>query len=306
MNIKFVFYLTIGAFLTNMNSEEVFEHQSLNEQKSSWEKEVSSLVTKIDNNLYLLKKHPTYAVYQNEALFAYNTLRELFNKQPVKSLKDIDEPWLNELGYKFWKKKNFVDTPLRLWLQTWELKQTLKRLDKYPETFTIQPEKLYSYNALREKMNLPPALSRKDIDENWLEAQSYAFWKQHKQESTKKWSESQETLIKSLIADINQDVSVLRNSPYPLTKEAVALKEEEIVYAYNLLKELVGGPKAITSWEQIDLADLANVNAPATRGSVLSTLKQAAPWIEMLAVGVIVARLAERMHFKSLHPALVK
>jgi hypothetical protein len=81
--------------------------------------QVADLVNTLNNNLSELSREPTgnpALYYQQEALFAYNFLRELAGQEPVVLFGDIDISWVkaqeDTLGtqetYQAWKKQAYI------------------------------------------------------------------------------------------------------------------------------------------------------------------------------------------------------
>ncbi len=138
--------------------------------------------------------------------------------------------------YREWKSKNE-------WLQTVpasvaysslksDIDEHLQKLEENPGSLVDQKEALFSYNYLREIMQLPIVVSWRDIDQSWVKGLAYQIWKKAEQESWQQRALSKEAQKTELIKNTIHELAYLKKHPNEDQKLAL--------FSYNLLREMMG------------------------------------------------------------------
>ena len=185
---------------------------------------VSSLLTSIALNLYLLDQNPNQHL-KEETLYAYNLLRELSSLPLARTIEKIDHQWFAEEDYKRWKSETKIQwqsaliTPFARQVLTLinNIEHYTKLIMQEKNKFTqslYQKNALYAYNFLRELLDQAPARPVTEIDRQWLdqvreEAASYQLIEQEKYQ--------QPTTIQSYLLKQAQELLKIQDDIIPLS-----------------------------------------------------------------------------------------
>ncbi len=149
--------------------------------------------------------------------------------------------------YSEWKNKNSwllkVPSSVAYASLKSDIDEHLQKLEENPSSLVELKEALFSYNYLREIMQLPIVVSWRDIDQNWVKGLAYPIWKKDEQESWQQRALSKDAQKTELIKNTLHELAYLKKHPNEDQKLAL--------FSYNLLREMLGLPRA-SSWLTID------------------------------------------------------
>jgi hypothetical protein len=217
------------------------------------------LAEAVKNRLRSLEELSYHPIYQQEALYHYNFLRELLHLPQADSFIEIDHAWLDAQSYTFWKNSVRTDwlsqtlslptLELQVGLLLETLKESLNKLMISPHAPERQEKALYAYNFLQELRGRDPVMSFNAIDYAWLHEQTYTSFKALLEQD---WSILGITHLSDKVDDIIERKLKLHLRHVENTVQHNSIFRESVLLACKLLKELVPALPEIHSWKEIN------------------------------------------------------
>jgi hypothetical protein len=252
--------------------------QWLTEQITSLDHKVEYLAELVKRCVRNLKELPSYPIYQQEALYSYNFLRELLQLPLADSFAEIDHAWLDAQSYTFWKNsmQTLFDTSLpTLEVQIipliGELHSTLIQYRRFPKAPEHQEKALYAYNFLQGMLGRDLVTSFNDIDHVWIQEQTYTSFK-----ALVKQEWSNQGIIR-LIDQVN-DIIERRLKLWVHRSEKIvqenSISRGRVLLNCKLLKELVPALPEIHSWQEINSDFYDTVRS-------LAAAQESTPYVQM-------------------------
>ena len=250
--------------------------------------QVSHLVYLLDFNISALKKDENNTFYRNSAWCAYNALREMLDFPFISTLDQIDDDWVNNQAYIFWKEEktnagkqqNSNSLSHQRYEIAWFTEHHLSKLRQEPLSIYDRRQALHGYNFLKELQGLPGnAQDLEDIDSQWLDEQAYVSWKDHLQ---KEWSSNK---IDEFTKQIN-NILLRRSRALDDLKSPDKMYTQKVeLYSYNFVRELLHLEVA-KSYVDVDQDWLKEVQNETNLYSYIERLNRELPTInqkELLA-----------------------
>lgn len=187
--------------------------------------------------------------YDRIAIYCYSFLRELAGFGQIddiaESVLSIDMTWLRAYDYELWKKQ--LDNSWQtegiceledkcIALAGW-CEDVLDKLKKATDNLGISKEALYTYNYLRELLALAAIDTISSIDEDWVKAQHYHFWKERFKKAVKQEGQIELTEQQLLLMGMTEDALAEYSQD---SEDRDAFKQA--IHAYNYLQEIAKKP----------------------------------------------------------------